>query len=192
MRCSRRWATLWISSRLGPWVTPGWWPSSPPMLAQASAWVSRTCGDLRRAGHVHDLGRMGVPNRVWSKTSALSTAEQEHVRLHPYLTQRILTRVDALRGIAQLAGAHHERLDGSGYPLGASGAERGCPNGSSPRRMPTSRCANPPLIGAHQPEDAAGSSARTSAKDGSTDRQSRPSSRQQGTAGRHAARGRPG
>jgi HD-GYP domain-containing protein (c-di-GMP phosphodiesterase class II) len=78
---------------------------------------------LRRAGHVHDLGRMGVPNRVWSKTSALSTAEQEHVRLHPYLTQRILNRVDALRGIAQLGGAHHERLDGSGYPQGASGAE---------------------------------------------------------------------
>ena len=78
---------------------------------------------LRRAGHVHDLGRMGVPNRVWGKTSALSTAEQEHVRLHPYLTQRILNRVDALRGIAQLAGAHHERLDGSGYPQGASGAE---------------------------------------------------------------------
>jgi HD-GYP domain-containing protein (c-di-GMP phosphodiesterase class II) len=80
-------------------------------------------GALRRAGHVLDLGRMGVPNRVWGKTSALSTAETERVRLHPYLTQRILARVDALRGIAQLAGAHHERLDGSGYPQGTSGAE---------------------------------------------------------------------
>jgi HD-GYP domain-containing protein (c-di-GMP phosphodiesterase class II) len=80
-------------------------------------------GALRRAGHVHDLGRMGVPNRVWGKASALSTAEQEHVRLHPYLTQRILARVDALCGIAQLAGAHHERIDGSGYPRGASGPE---------------------------------------------------------------------
>src|SRR5664280_868878 len=80
-------------------------------------------GALRRAGHVLDLGRMGVPNRVWGKTSALSTAERETVRLHPYLTQRILARVDALRGIAQLAGAHHERLDGSGYPQGTSGSE---------------------------------------------------------------------
>jgi HD-GYP domain-containing protein (c-di-GMP phosphodiesterase class II) len=78
---------------------------------------------LRRAGHVHDLGRMGVPNRVWGKASALSMAEQEHVRLHPYLTQRILARVDSLRAIAQLAGAHHELLDGSGYPRGASGSE---------------------------------------------------------------------
>ena len=82
-------------------------------------------GALRRAGHVLDLGRMGVPNRVWGKTSALSTAETERVRLHPYLTQRILARVDALRAIAQLAGAHHERLDGSGYPQGTAGAELG-------------------------------------------------------------------
>src|ERR1035437_2303609 len=80
-------------------------------------------GALRRAGHVLDLGRMGVPNRVWGKTSALSTAEKECVRLHPYLIQRILARVDAVHGIAQLAGAHHERLDGSGYPQGTSGAE---------------------------------------------------------------------
>jgi len=80
-------------------------------------------GALRRAGHVLDLGRMGVPNRVWGKTSPLSTAEKERVRLHPYLTQRILARVEALRGIAQLAGAHHERLDGSGYPQGTSAAE---------------------------------------------------------------------
>jgi HD-GYP domain-containing protein (c-di-GMP phosphodiesterase class II) len=80
-------------------------------------------GALRRAGHVLDLGRMGVPNRVWGKTSALSTAERERVRLHPYLTSRILARVDAVRGIAQLAGAHHERLDGSGYPQGTSGSE---------------------------------------------------------------------
>jgi DNA-binding CsgD family transcriptional regulator len=80
-------------------------------------------GALRRAGHVLDLGRMGVPNRVWGKGSALSTAENERVRLHPYLTQRILARVDALAAIAQLAGAHHERLDGSGYPQGTVGAE---------------------------------------------------------------------
>jgi HD-GYP domain-containing protein (c-di-GMP phosphodiesterase class II) len=79
-------------------------------------------GALRRAGHVLDLGRMGVPNRVLGKTSAWSTAEKERVRLHPYLSQRILARVDQLRAIAQLAGAHHERLDGSGYPQGTSGS----------------------------------------------------------------------
>lgn len=82
---------------------------------------------LTRAGHVLDLGRMGVPNRVWGKRSALSAAEQEHVRLHPYLSRRILTRVPALRGIARAAGSHHERLDGSGYPQGATATELGMP-----------------------------------------------------------------
>jgi HD-GYP domain-containing protein (c-di-GMP phosphodiesterase class II)/DNA-binding CsgD family transcriptional regulator len=82
---------------------------------------------LRQAGHVQDLGRMGVPNRVLSKAGPLSETEQERVRLHPYLTERILARVAALRGIAPLAAAHHERLDGSGYPRGASGAELGLP-----------------------------------------------------------------
>ena len=93
---------------------------------------------LRRAGPVLDLGRMGVPNRVWGKTSPLSTAELERVRLHPYLTQRILARVAALRGIAQLARAHHECLDGSGYPpgdfRGRASAARTCPCGR--RRLP--------------------------------------------------------
>jgi DNA-binding CsgD family transcriptional regulator len=65
---------------------------------------------------------MGVPNRVWRK-AAPSISEQERIRLHPYLTRRILMRVDALRPIAGLAGAHHERLDGSGYPQGLAGAE---------------------------------------------------------------------
>ncbi|WP_022883556.1 HD domain-containing phosphohydrolase [Glaciibacter superstes] len=75
---------------------------------------------LRLAGLVHDLGRMGVSNAIWDKTTPLTTAEQERVHLHPYLTERILGRVPALRPIAALAGAHHERLDGSGYSRGVS------------------------------------------------------------------------
>lgn len=77
---------------------------------------------LRRAGYAHDLGRMGVSNAVWDKRTPLTAAEQERVRLHPYLSERILRRVPGLETIAALAGAHHERLDGSGYPQG-TGAE---------------------------------------------------------------------
>ena len=77
---------------------------------------------VRRAGLVHDLGRMGVPNSIWEKPGPLSEAEWERVRLHPYLTGRILRRVKGLEQVAVVAAAHHERLDGSGYPLGAAGA----------------------------------------------------------------------
>jgi HD-GYP domain-containing protein (c-di-GMP phosphodiesterase class II)/DNA-binding CsgD family transcriptional regulator len=77
---------------------------------------------IRRAGLVHDLGRMGVPNTLWEKPGPLSEAEWERVRLHPYLTGRILRRVSGLEQVATVAAAHHERLDGSGYPLGVGGA----------------------------------------------------------------------
>ncbi len=73
---------------------------------------------IRRAGHVHDLGRIGVSNQIWSKPGPLTAGEFERVRLHPYLTVRILSQVPGLRPVAQLAGNHHECLDGSGYPRG--------------------------------------------------------------------------
>lgn len=76
---------------------------------------------LRRAGYVHDLGRIGVSNRVWSKPTTLSAGEFERVRLHPYLTVRILSQVNGLREVATLAGNHHECLDGTGYPRNLTG-----------------------------------------------------------------------
>ncbi len=73
------------------------------------------CRDLRRAALVHDLGRVGVENGIWDKPEQLATAEREKVRLHPYLTERILSRCPALAGLGDVASSHHERLDGSGY-----------------------------------------------------------------------------
>jgi HD-GYP domain-containing protein (c-di-GMP phosphodiesterase class II) len=76
---------------------------------------------IRRAGLVHDLGRLGVPNTIWDKRGPLSHAEAERVRLHPYLTERMLVCSSALAPLAAIAVQHHERLDGSGYPRGLSG-----------------------------------------------------------------------
>ncbi len=73
---------------------------------------------IRRAGQVHDLGMVSVPNRVLSKRGSLNPAEWERVRLHPYHTQRILSLAEPLRASASIAGLHHERLDGSGYHRG--------------------------------------------------------------------------
>jgi HD-GYP domain-containing protein (c-di-GMP phosphodiesterase class II) len=73
---------------------------------------------LRRAGYVHDLGRIGVSNRVWEKPGELTDAERERVHIHPYLTGRILARVGGLKTVRDVAVNHHERLDGSGYPNG--------------------------------------------------------------------------
>jgi HD-GYP domain-containing protein (c-di-GMP phosphodiesterase class II) len=76
---------------------------------------------LRRAALVHDLGRLGVSNGVWDKRGALTQAEMERVRLHPYLSERMLSFSPALAPLGTIAVQHHERLDGSGYPRGLSG-----------------------------------------------------------------------
>ena len=78
-------------------------------------------GLVRRAGLVHDLGRLGVSNAIWDKRGTLTPAELERVRLHPYLTERMLASSGALAAVGAIAVQHHERLDGSGYPRGLSG-----------------------------------------------------------------------
>jgi HD-GYP domain-containing protein (c-di-GMP phosphodiesterase class II) len=76
---------------------------------------------LRRAGLVHDFGRLGISNAIWDKPGPLGAGEWERVRLHPYLTERMLHQSEALAPLARIAVAHRERLDGSGYPRGLSG-----------------------------------------------------------------------
>ncbi|HET9441898.1 MAG TPA: HD domain-containing phosphohydrolase [Acidimicrobiales bacterium] len=82
---------------------------------------------VRRAALVHDLGRLGVSNAVWDKEGGLTPGETERVRLHPYLTGRVLASTPALAPLAEVAVQHHERLDGSGYPRGLAGDALGPP-----------------------------------------------------------------
>lgn len=76
---------------------------------------------IRRAGLVHDFGRLGVSNAIWDKRDQLTTAERERIRLYPYLTERILCASAGLAPLGALAAQHQERLDGSGYPSGLRG-----------------------------------------------------------------------
>ena len=82
---------------------------------------------LRRAALVHDLGRVAIGARIWQKPGPLTADEWEQVRLHPYHTERVLSRSAFLAALAPVAGAHHERLDGSGYHRAAAGAELALP-----------------------------------------------------------------
>jgi response regulator RpfG family c-di-GMP phosphodiesterase len=77
---------------------------------------------LRRAGVVHGLGRLGVSNAIWDKRGPLGAGERERVRMHPYLTERMLHQSPALAPLGSVAVQLRERLDGSGYPRGLSGA----------------------------------------------------------------------
>jgi HD-GYP domain-containing protein (c-di-GMP phosphodiesterase class II) len=90
--------------------------------ARASGGSAGEVSTLRRAALIHDLGRLGVSNAIWDKPGPLTEAESERVRLHPYLTDRMLARVSALGSSREIAARHHERLDGSGYPRGLTAA----------------------------------------------------------------------
>jgi len=76
---------------------------------------------VERAALVHDIGVIGVSAGIWGKSGQLSAADQERVRMHPYLTERTLARPPRLAEIGAVAGLHHERIDGSGYPRGLGG-----------------------------------------------------------------------
>lgn len=96
--------------------------------AKAVGLDADTVALTRRAGHAHDLGRIGISSNIWSKAGPLTAAEFEGVRLHPYLTVRILNQVPGLGQLAQLAGNHHERVDGRGYPRGLGETTLGLPD----------------------------------------------------------------
>jgi putative nucleotidyltransferase with HDIG domain len=71
---------------------------------------------VRRAALLHDIGKLSVSNAILDKRSVLSANEWKAVHQHPRITRLILERVRSFREMAVIAGEHHEKLDGSGYP----------------------------------------------------------------------------
>ena len=92
------------------------------MAAHALGCSPEQIAQVRTAGFLHDVGRVAVPNGIWDKPAALTAGERERVRLHPYYTERVLEHAGTLAALAPIAGAHHERLDGSGYHRGSKAA----------------------------------------------------------------------
>jgi len=71
---------------------------------------------LRRAGLLHDIGKLAISNRILDKPGQLSDEEFRAIKTHPVHTLRILERAPCFAELADLAANHHEKLDGSGYP----------------------------------------------------------------------------
>lgn len=76
---------------------------------------------LRRAALLHDIGKLGVSNSILDKPGKLDADEWKAMQQHSALGEMILSRIGAFQDLAVVAGAHHERLDGKGYPHGLSG-----------------------------------------------------------------------
>ena len=76
---------------------------------------------LKRAALLHDLGKLGVSNQILDKAGKLDEEEWQSVRQHPAQSRTILSQIAAFEDLARVAGDHHERLDGKGYPCGIAG-----------------------------------------------------------------------
>lgn len=71
---------------------------------------------VHRAALLHDLGKLSVPNSILDKPGKLNDDEWKVMKQHPGLTREILMRIEPFGELAAIAGAHHEKLDGTGYP----------------------------------------------------------------------------
>jgi len=72
---------------------------------------------------LHDIGKIGVPDSILRKPAKLTEEEWVRMREHPLHGQQILRGIEFLQGAARVVAQHHEKWDGSGYPVGLSGEE---------------------------------------------------------------------
>jgi HD-GYP domain-containing protein (c-di-GMP phosphodiesterase class II) len=99
-------------------------------VAKLSVALARTCGmgpagqrRVHRAALLHDIGTLGISHRILAKPGPLTPDQHKAIERHPLDTWEILSRAPALEDVAAVAAAHHERLDGSGYPKGLTSKE---------------------------------------------------------------------
>jgi HD-GYP domain-containing protein (c-di-GMP phosphodiesterase class II) len=90
-------------------------------IGRAMELPNETLRTLARAGLLHDVGKIGIPDSILSKPGSLDPDEWTVIKRHPEMGHAILARVDRLRHEAEIVIAHHERVDGSGYPRGLRG-----------------------------------------------------------------------
>ena len=107
------------------------------MTARHSAAVARYSREIARAagfseadqelvhtaGLLHDIGKFVLPDRILKGDAELTEADWEEVKKHPNEGARIVSQIDGYQPVGQIVLAHHERIDGLGYPRGLSGEE---------------------------------------------------------------------
>lgn len=77
--------------------------------------------NIHISAHLHDIGKMGIPENILNKRGKLLPHEWAQIRTHPEIGYKILTKSKGLQKIAEIVLYHHERWDGGGYPEGLQG-----------------------------------------------------------------------
>jgi HD-GYP domain-containing protein (c-di-GMP phosphodiesterase class II) len=87
-------------------------------MASAMGMTGEALVHLRRGALLHDIGKIGVPDRILQKPGALTPEEWEVVRRHPQYACEVLSPLEFLAPALDIPYSHHEKWDGTGYPLG--------------------------------------------------------------------------
>lgn len=90
-------------------------------LADAMGVSEKERAQIRRGALLHDIGKMGIPDRILLKPDMLTNEEWEIMRQHPVYAYNLLSKIDYLRPALDIPYCHHEKWDGSGYPRGLKG-----------------------------------------------------------------------
>lgn len=90
-------------------------------LAKAMNYSGKDLQRIKMAARLHDIGKIGVPDRILNKAEPLTDEEYEKIKDHAAMGEKILSNVDSLKRIAEVVRQHHERPDGKGYPDGLTG-----------------------------------------------------------------------
>jgi HD-GYP domain-containing protein (c-di-GMP phosphodiesterase class II) len=93
------------------------------LIAEQMGFTAEQRRWLKRASLLHDIGKLGVSNSVLDKPGKLDPDEWKAMQKHAAYTETILSRISVFGDLAAIAAAHHERLDGKGYPRGLKGEQ---------------------------------------------------------------------
>lgn len=93
------------------------------LIAQEMGWNRSEIVNLRHAAHLHDIGKVGIPDIILNKPSRLTSEEYAVIKEHTVIGAEILKNVSIINHVTEVARSHHERYDGHGYPDGLKGEE---------------------------------------------------------------------
>ena len=93
------------------------------LIAKELGWSEREVENLKNAAHLHDVGKIGIPDTILNKPTKLLDAEYEIIKKHPTIGADILKNITLIEHVEEVARYHHERFDGKGYPEHLKGDE---------------------------------------------------------------------
>lgn len=93
------------------------------MIAKDLGWSKKEIRNLKNAAHLHDIGKIGIPDNILNKPTRLTEEEFQVIKEHTVIGAEILKNITLIKHVGEVARSHHERYDGMGYPDGLKGEE---------------------------------------------------------------------